>query len=117
MKRVANVALVAVTELAKRTPVDTSRALSNWVVGIGAVDPSFIGPWSPGFAGSTRSQSIVQTVAIAKLLLKDLKPGQSVFITNSAPYIRRLNNGYSAQAPAGFVQAAVILARRALRGS
>src|ERR1044072_8825569 len=40
--------------------------------------------------------------AIAKFKLND-----TVYIANSVPYIRRLNDGWSTQAPAGFIDAAV----------
>jgi hypothetical protein len=35
-------------------------------------------------------------------------------ITNNLPYIVRLNQGYSAQAPAGYVEQGVLAARRAI---
>jgi len=40
------------------------------------------------------------------------KPGKKIFITNNLPYAKRLNEGWSTQAPANFVQAAI---RRALK--
>ncbi len=33
--------------------------------------------------------------------------GKEIFISNNVPYIGRLNNGHSAQAPSGFVEMAV----------
>lgn len=42
----------------------------------------------------------------------DIKRNLRVNIHNSAPYINRLNNGWSEQAPAGFVERAVQAASR-----
>lgn len=114
--RVNRAVVIMVRELAIATPVDTSQALSNWIVGIGAVDPSYITPWSPGFAGSTQAASVAETVAAAKVMLEGRKLGTRVFVSNSAPYIRKLNAGSSRQAPAGFVEGAVMKAQVSLRG-
>jgi hypothetical protein len=100
-----------VQELISRTPVDTSRALSNWRVSVGAILPH-IGPLTPGLAGSSRSASAAQAIAAAAAQIEAASPQAVLSIYNSAPYIRRLNDGYSAQAPAGFVEAAELLARR-----
>jgi len=105
-----------VRELALATPVDTSQALSNWIVGIGVKDPSFITPWVPGLGGSTQNASVAETVAAAKVMLTGRKFGTRIFVSNSAPYIRKLNAGSSRQAPAGFVEGAIMKARISLRG-
>jgi len=106
------VALTIVGDLAYHTPVDTSKALSNWVVSIG--NPTFkrIDPYFFGEGGSSQNASAQQTIAAAKAILANKKPGQVIWITNSQPYIRRLNDGYSRQAPAGFVQRSVLIGRR-----
>lgn len=114
-ERVKKAALAMVVYLVNQTPVDTSQALSNWIVSLGSVDRSFIGPWVPGIAGSTRAASAAEAIALARLILADKKAGQRVFIVNNAPYIRRLNEGSSRQHPGGFVQAAAIVGRASFR--
>ena len=109
------VALTIITDLAYRTPVDTSRAISNWQVTLGAPAIGNIAPHYAGRLGSTYSASASETVSLAKLILKSKKPGQAIYITNSLPYIRRLNEGSSQQAPAGFVERAILLGRKQIR--
>jgi hypothetical protein len=106
------VALTIVGDLAYHTPVDTSKALSNWDVTLDAPASGKHGPHYPGKHGSTFSQSAAETLERAKAILANKQPGQSIFITNNLPYIKRLNEGYSAQAPAGFVERALLLARK-----
>lgn len=77
------------------TPVDTGRARANWGLDINIIDVSIVEPASPkGFD------------AVARYKLSDV-----INISNNLPYIRRLNEGYSGQAPAGFVEDAIIQAR------
>jgi hypothetical protein len=104
-----------VGDLAFKTPVDTSQALSNWIVTLGARNVGTIDPHFPGEHGSTQKGSAAQTIAEAQAVLKAKKPGQVIFITNNLPYIRRLNDGYSGQAPAGFVERAVLIARKVVK--
>lgn len=105
-------ALAIVGDLAYKTPVDTSRALSNWIVTLENPAGQQIKPHFPGSHGSTQRASAAETLNTAKLVLRNKKPGQAIFITNNLPYIRRLNDGYSAQAPAGFVERAVLVGRK-----
>lgn len=105
-------ALTIVGDLAYHTPVDTSQALSNWDVTIESPATGKHGPHFPGKQGSTYRQSAAETLSLAKAALKNKKPGQSIFIANNQPYIKRLNDGYSQQVPAGFVERAVLLGRK-----
>jgi len=107
-------ALAIVGDLAYKTPVDTSQALSNWQVTLDGPAASTIAPHFPGSQGSTYRASAAETIANAKTVLKNKKPGQAIYITNNLPYIKRLNDGYSAQAPAGFVERAVLIGRKML---
>lgn len=104
-----------VKELAQNTPVDTSQAISNWTVTFDSPATEFVGPHYPGEMGSTFSISSAETVMLAKVVLLKKKPGQSIFITNNADYIRDLNDGSSPQEPAGFVERAVIVGKQAIR--
>ncbi len=105
-------ALTIVGDLAIKTPVDTSKAISNWQVDLDKEPGDTIQPHYPGSDGSTFSASAGETLAKAKVILKNKKAGNDIFITNNLPYIRRLNEGYSKQEPAGFVERAILLARK-----
>lgn len=96
------------TTLVYQTPIDTGQAKSNWKVSVGTPDLKNIGPHVPGEYGSTSQQNIAATLAEAwKVLSKyDLSQGD-LFIANGLPYIIKLNEGWSQQAPAGFIQKAV----------
>lgn len=109
---VNDVALGVVEYLTDETPVDTSRALSNWQVSLGRPFMYDIGPYAEGIWGSTKAVSREQAIATARYLLSMRKPGQTIYISNNVPYIRRLNTGWSKQHAGGFVEAAVAIARR-----
>lgn len=111
-KLAVDTAMAIVGNLAYKTPVDTSQAISNWIVTIGAENQTQIKPHFPGIQGSTYRASAAETIANAKAVLSSKKPGQSIFITNNLPYIKKLNDGSSSQAPAGFVESAVLIGRK-----
>lgn len=104
-------ALAIVGDLAYKTPVDTSQALSNWQVTLGSPAESKINAYYPGQRGSSQRASAAQVLNLAKAVLSQKKPGQPIYITNNLPYIRKLNEGSSLQQPAGFVERAVLLGR------
>lgn len=93
------------------TPVDTSQALSNWELTLGAPSYKFIGPHVPGEHGSTQTASIAEAYSLAKSVASKKRPGQEIWLSNNAPYIVDLNSGSSAQAPAGYVQSCIFRAR------
>ena len=99
-----------VEELIDRTPVDTSKALSNWRVTVGAIMPD-IPALTVGSRGSTRAASAASALAAAQAAIRAADPKAVLVIFNSVKYIRALNGGSSSQAPAGFVEAAHLLAR------
>ena len=111
-----SISTVVVNDLTVATPVDTTEALSNWIVTLGSPSSSVIGPHAPGFRGITKKASAARTNSLAVAILANKKPGQIVYITNNVDYIGLLNNGSSSQAPAGFVQRAVLLGRLLARG-
>ena len=110
----ARVALAIVKQLVQDTPVDTSQALSNWRVGTGSTPPP-IPPYYAGVQGSTRDASIGAAIAAAEAAIAANKSADVLVIFNAVPYIRRLNDGSSAQAPAGFIERAVLAGRLAAR--
>lgn len=101
-KTVRATAMAAMRALVMETPVDTGRAKNNWNADINAVDASTTEEANPNADGTGK-------ISVA---LGSYKSGDTVFISNNLPYIRRLNEGHSKQAPAGFVEAGVALAKR-----
>lgn len=92
------------------TPVDTGRARSNWIVTIDKTTKLTRPPLAAGAASTAAS------IADGRANIDGYKPGSRVIlITNNLPYIQRLNEGWSAQAPAGFVELAVSQAVEAVR--
>lgn len=85
-------------QLMQATPVDTGRARGNWNLSRGSEDAST----DPGRRAPTalaQAQGRVGSVKMSK--------GDKVYLTNGLPYIGRLNDGYSRQAPAAFIQLVV----------
>lgn len=102
------------------TPVDTGRARANWQVSLDSPAKGEAkteqGRDSRGRFTKGAYPEPAAVIAKAKEVLSTRKPEQNIFISNNVPYIRRLNEGHSAQAPAGFVEAAVQSAVNAHRG-
>lgn len=114
-KAVREVALIADREVVLQTPVDTGRARSNWIVSLGSPSREQQDAYTPGQGGSTGADNARAALEQAAAEISRRQPGQDINISNNLPYIGRLNEGYSAQAPAGFVQAAVLRAVNALK--
>lgn len=93
------------------TPVDTSTALSNWQVFLNNPAPDEITAYALGSRGSTQSSSAGAALTDARAELARKKPGQPIYLSNLVDYIKKLNDGSSAQAPAGFIEAAILRAR------
>ena len=116
-KTVRMAALAADQAVVLSTPVDKGRARSNWIVALGAPSRATIEPYSPGEDGSTGGANTTAALAQGAAAIAGYS-GQvhgAIAISNNLPYIERLNQGYSAQAPAGFVEKAVQSAVRAVR--
>ena len=88
------------------TPVDTGRARANWRVGLG--DPVRL-------VREETDQGGLGTIGENNARIRQRRPGQDVYISNNVEYIQFLNEGSSAQAPAGFVERAVAVGRSAAR--
>ena len=94
------------------TPIDTGWASANWVPSIGR---SFEG--TAGTAEQARARRVSTGQAeqgLAAVITRYRLRQGPVFISNNVPYIGVLNDGSSAQAPAGFVQKAIAEAVRAV---
>ena len=87
------------------TPVDTGRARSNWIVGTGPSTKA-IDAYVPGKSASTAAANVQAAINQARNFL-DATDASVIYISNNLDYIQHLNEGSSAQAPAGFIEAAV----------
>jgi len=87
---VRKVTIDITTALVRMSPVDTGRFRGNWMIGVGSPNVSTIDAVDKD--GST-------TVARITTAAGSLEAGGVVYITNSLPYARRLEYGWSKQAP------------------
>ena len=94
------------------TPVDTGWARANWVPSIGVSFDMDLRGVTPDASDVARAGG-QQEAGIASLLGYTIELGE-VFISNNVPYIVRLNDGSSTQAPAMFVETAI---ERGVRGT
>lgn len=88
------VALRLLERIVDMTPVDTGRARGNWTVSVDS-------PRLDATKRKTKSGS--SAVMAGAAVIATVTGGQSIWINNNLPYIERLENGYSNQAPAGML--------------
>ena len=94
--------------LQEDTPRDTGWARANWVMSVGAPveDPGVASKSNPTPADVTRALARQQTSLAEVAQYRTIEQG-AIFTTNTVPYIGRLNEGWSAQAGAAFIQRSV----------
>jgi hypothetical protein len=126
-----NAAVAIVDDLVESTPTDTGTALSNWQITLDQpaedMRPAFVpspkgkmvkGVWvhkvDPLATMQANAPGVIEQL---NDVISAKQPGQSIFISNNVPYIQRLNEGSSEQAPSGFVERAEILAEQAIRNT
>lgn len=97
--------------LVEATPIDIGWARANWVPSVGA--PVVTQPITAPESSDVQIQLGRVSAAQAQILTYSIADGP-VFIANNVPYIRRLDDGWSSQAPAGFVKAAIEQAVRSV---
>lgn len=85
-------------QMVDRSPVDTGRFKNAWVTSTGAADQS-----QPQGADKSGARSL----AVLNEKIAGWKPGQTIWILNNLPYAKRLEYGWSKQAPGGMVRLAV----------
>jgi hypothetical protein len=95
---VRRAALELQSGMIEKSPVDTGRFKGNWACGIGGINTDTSQP--PDKSG----QGALGRTAVA---LEGWRPGQTIWLTQSLPYARRLENGWSQQAPSGMVRLTV----------
>lgn len=102
--------------LIEATPVShletghSGRARNNWVATINNpyTGAQYTGPFDP--SGRVRAEANSSVIA-------NNKNGRPVHISNNLNYIALLNDGFSAQAPAGFVQSGMLIGMRVARSA
>lgn len=113
--------LRAYQAVSSATPVDTGNARSNWFPSVGSpvtavleepVESLRAKQTARQRAAKQRADNLARARTIERTY--DIAQGR-VFLTNATPYIVFLNAGSSAQAPAMFVERAVIAAVLSLR--
>lgn len=89
-------AINAATGLVLKSPVDTGRFRANWQFGVASPDASV----------SDRSDKTGQETLgkISTEILSANVTGGKFYITNNLPYAKRLEYGWSKQAPSGMVR-------------
>lgn len=98
---VKEVAIVSLNNLIDTTPKLTKQAASNWQIGLDSPPPEF----KEGFTDTEQAKRNGAEVVAGRVA------GQKVHITNNTPYIAKLNEGSSKQAPAGFIEDTLVKAR------
>lgn len=101
---VRKTALELQSGMIEKTAVDTGRAKGSWMVGIGAMNMSTTDRKDTSPLGRKDSAG---AILAAGQVLEGWKPGQSIWLTLSLPYARRLEEGWSQQAPSGMVRLTV----------
>lgn len=82
---VSTIVLETQSKLKEQSPVDTGRFRANWMIGEGDIND----------ATDTGNDGAYQL---------EITADKSYYITNSLPYAQRLAEGWSQQAPAGWVE-------------
>lgn len=97
-KAIAMTAIRLGTNIIERTPVDTGRAKGNWMSAYGSAD-----------TGTSESRSGSQAIAAlsVKFTVAEVGRNSSIYITNSLPYVQKLEYGSSKQAPNGMVRISI----------
>lgn len=94
------ISLDAFTNVILMSPVDTGRFRGNWQVGIGSIPASDVDKLYVDPSGAAILSDIQQAVL-------DMKFGDTIYLVNNLPYARRLEYGWSQQAPNGMVRVTV----------
>lgn len=81
------------------TPRDTGSAKASWLAAIGQPSNEIV--------NTTESTAVLQAIELGAAVASGFESGDVLYITNNQPYIERLNEGWSEQAPSMFVDAII----------
>lgn len=93
-RAVRKIALDTFSGVIMMSPVDTGRFRGNWQTAIGSPPEGTVETVDP--SGNTVIAKVAGVTA-------GMDPGDIIYMANNLPYARRLEEGYSSQAPAGMV--------------
>lgn len=88
------IALEALRRVIQKSPVAEGRFRGNWQAALSVRPDGVLDVVDPDGAA---------TLAEGSRNISQLKPYEVVFLANNVPYARKLEDGYSQQAPAGVV--------------
>ena len=103
---VTKITLDVTANLIETTPVDTGWARANWIPAIGAPIVRDLTGVEATVQNASLGAGEQQQALVAVVTGYKLARG-AVFVSNNVPYIIKLNDGFSRQAPSGFVQMAI----------
>ena len=92
---VRKIALEMFSRVIMKSPVDTGRFRANWQVGIESI---------PGETLDAMDKSGGEALARVSEAVLSARAGQTITLVNNLAYARKLEYGYSKQAPAGMVR-------------
>jgi len=87
---VRRIAFEAFSGVVLKTPVDTGRARANWIPAVGEMPTGTV-------------DGVASPLGAIATAVGAFTAGKVIFIANNLPYIARLEDGYSQQAPQGMV--------------
>ena len=91
---VRKIAIEMFKRIILKSPVDTGRFRGNWQLAIGSV---------PNGTLELDDKTGTATIAKGAATALGFNAGETIFFANNLPYARRLEEGYSQQAPSGMV--------------
>lgn len=100
-------AINTLAELSIRSPVDTGRFRGNWNITEGSADETTINFKDVAAPKDGETFPMPDYNSLGQTAAASYQLGGSIWITNNLPYAQRLNEGWSKQAPANFVEIAL----------
>lgn len=97
LEETQKLALAIDRDVVRETPVDTSAARGAWLASVGLPNDVDVTNKSPSAA-----------IAQAASAIGKAKPYQLIYIQNTKPYINRLNQGWSKQAPSMYIDKIIV---------
>lgn len=96
-KAIRKTAISKFNQVIIQTPVDTGRLRGNWQVSINQPKHNIL------FEGVPQGKKIGRTENIESKLSKSIDLKDVLYLTNNLPYAERIENGWSKQRPAKWV--------------
>jgi hypothetical protein len=111
---IKNLALAINHTLVMATPIRSGRAKTNWQVGINYPPGGYLLEFPTHPQPGIYLEDVAAQLVNNESIIKGFSSGR-IFIINNAPYIGRLNEAYSTQAPAGYIESAIANAKEGIR--